>query len=265
VRLTLLQRAIRFLAHTGQGFGAVERLRLARLPRYQPTTTRVFGKNLALVDAASFLVEFDEIFGGRLYDFPAGVPDPLIIDCGANIGLATIFWKRCFPASRIIAFEPDPAIFATLERNVRTFGLGSVTLHDRAVWTAETSLEFRTEGGAGGRLDPAAKGDDVVHVPTVRLRDFLADRVDLLKVDIEGAETEVLADCADVLSNVERLFVEYHSQRSGQQTLHALLALLQAAGFRYHLTPALVASSPFLARPDSFGMDLQLNVFAFRY
>ncbi|MFI5165063.1 MAG: FkbM family methyltransferase [Thermoanaerobaculales bacterium] len=264
MRLTRLQRAIGFLAHTGQGLGAVERLRLARLPRYQRTITRVFGKSLTMVDAASFLVEFDEIFGKRVYDFPAAAPDPLIIDCGANIGLATIFWKRLFPASHIIAFEPDPAIFAALESNVRTFGLGGVTLHDRAVWNAETSLEFRVEGGAGGRLDPNAKGDDVIHVPTVRLRDFLTDRVDLLKVDIEGAETEVLADCGNVLSNVEQLFVEYHSQRGRQQTLHVLLALLQAAGFRYHLTPALVASSPFLARPASCGMDLQLNVFAFR-
>jgi FkbM family methyltransferase len=264
VQLTLLQRAINFLAHTGRGLGAVERLRLARLPRYRAATTRLFGKGLALVDAASFLVEFDEIFGRRLYDFPAGAPDPLIIDCGANIGLATIFWKQRFPASRIIAFEPDPAVFAALEQNVRTFGLHGVTLHASAVWTAETSLEFRAEGGASGRLAPGAQGDRILRVPTVRLRDFLSGRVDLLKVDIEGAETEVLADCVDRLGDVDRLFVEYHSDREEPQTLHCILSLLQDAGFRYHLTEALASPRPFVSRPDSFGMDLQLNVFAFR-
>jgi hypothetical protein len=102
-------------------------------------------------------------------------------------------------------------------------------------------------------------------VKAVRLRSYLAgETVDLLKIDIEGAETVVLKDCADLLSNVERLFVEYHSFEDRPQTLQELLAVLSGAGFRVHAETIGVTSQPFVKRQTYLGMDMQMNIFADR-
>jgi hypothetical protein len=101
-------------------------------------------------------------------------------------------------------------------------------------------------------------------VQAVRLRPHLAGKpVDLLKIDIEGAETLVLKDCADLLSNVERLFVEYHSFGDRPQTLHEVLAILSDAGFRVYVSSA-GSAQPFVRRESYLGMDMQLNIFAMK-
>lgn len=265
--MALLSRLARFaelVSDDPSGLPLRERYRLARLPRYSATTTTLLGRRIAIVDAASFLVDVEEIFRRRVYDFAPAGEAPRIIDCGANIGLATIFLKQRFPRARVAAFEPDPAICAALRGNVAAFALTDVAVEQAAVWTANTALQFRREGAHSGRI---ARGDDpgsFVEVPAVRLRDLLRAPVDLLKLDIEGAETEVLLDCRGSLSAVSALFVEYHSRTGEPQTLDTLLAVLRGAGFRYHVTPAQVSPHPFLERPLSHGMDLQLNIYAFR-
>jgi hypothetical protein len=88
--------------------------------------------------------------------------------------------------------------------------------------------------------------------------------VDFLKIDIEGAETETLKDCADRLGNVENLFVEYHSFDGERQTLDTLIGILAGAGFRLHVHSPNASPQPFVHRDLNAGMDLQLNIFAFR-
>jgi hypothetical protein len=83
-------------------------------------------------------------------------------------------------------------------------------------------------------------------------------------MDIEGAETEVLCDCADCLFNVSHLFVEYHSFVGKKQTISKLLGTLIDANFRVDIHSALTSSHPFLSIDEYLGMDLQLNIFAYR-
>jgi FkbM family methyltransferase len=238
--------------------------RLRRLPRRVHTQTRFLDHEINLVDACTFLIGVEEIFEKGLYDFDTATESPVIIDCGANIGLSVIRFKQCHPTARVIAFEPDPVIFEALRANIESFRLGGVELHNKAVWHLAGAVPFHGEGGASGRLPKAGDIGPVVTVEAVRLRDYLDGRIDLLKVDIEGAETAVFRDCADRLDSVERLFVEYHSHKNERQDLHELLEILQRGGFRYHLKEAHTAAEPFKARPTLLGMDLQLNVFGVR-
>lgn len=241
-----------------------ETRRLRSLPRFEPTATSFLGHRLKLVDAPTFLEGVDEIFGKRIYDFVASTSQPVIIDCGANIGLSTIYFKQRYPESEITAFEPDPQIFDALTENIQEFGLSKVALVQKAIFDAETTTKFQKEGGYSGRLALAGDDENLIDVKTARLRDYLLRKVDFLKVDIEGAECRVLKDCAGVLSNVENLFVEYHSHVGGAQELHELLEVIHDAGFRYHVKEAYAAQLPFLERPLMLGMDLQLNIFGFR-
>ena len=206
---------------------------------------------------------YTEIFEREIYRFRSKTEQPYIIDCGANIGLSVSYFKQHYPQARILAFEADETIFGVLSRNVARLGYQNVELVCRAVWNSETSLNFMNEGADGGRLSGPSDAKDNV-VKTIRLRDYLQGPVDFLKLDIEGAETDVLEDCADVLGNVDCMFVEYHSFAERPQTLHKLTSILAAAGYRLHIHPENASPQPFLSREVYGGMDLQLNVFAFR-
>jgi FkbM family methyltransferase len=244
-----------------------EAARLRQLPRYQATTTPLLSRLIQIVDAPTFLAGRQEIFDRKVYDFEAGRSDPVIIDCGANIGLSVIFFKQRYPAARLVAFEADPNIFRVLEYNVGQFGFTDVALHNEAVWTHNGELSFCLEGGFSGRL-PKGDGDapTQVRVQGCRLRDVLTKGpVDFLKLDIEGAEAAVLEDCREFVRSdwIRHLFLEYHSHAEEPQVLHEILALLTAGGYRYHVDVAYARKRPFVDRQTLVGMDLQLNVYAY--
>jgi FkbM family methyltransferase len=239
---------------------------LQELPRYTPASTALLGETLDIVDAASCLSMYQDIFEQEIYKFKTKISQPFVIDCGANIGMSIIYLKRLYPESSILAFEPDPNVFSVLERNVKSFKLSDVEVIPKAVWNAETNLEFFIEGADGGHLVNQANqsSSKVLQVETVRLRNYLHQPVAFLKIDIEGAETCVIEDCKDVLNNVENIFIEYHSFTEKPQTLHILLDCLINAGFRVHLHANTPLSQPLVQRPISTEMDMQLNIFGFR-
>ena len=75
----------------------------------------------------------NEIFNDEIYSIDHVQKAPLIIDCGANIGLSLIYFKLIRPQSKIIAFEPDIESFKTLKRNVSLHGFLDVILFNKAV------------------------------------------------------------------------------------------------------------------------------------
>lgn len=233
------------------------------MPRFVSTTTNVLGPPLQLVDGPSFYYAYREIWQKRCYEFAATSQQPLIIDAGANVGLSVLFFKSLYPQSRIVAFEPDPAVFRVLEANVRTFGLTDVVLINEALAAREGVLRFHSEGADGGRLVDGADANDI-QVPATRLSPYLSEPVDLLKIDIEGAETDVLIECRERLAGVRHLFAEFHSFVDRAQTLHTVLSIMHDAGFRVHLQPVSTSQRPFMHRQVSSGMDMQVNIFAFR-
>lgn len=240
-----------------------ERYRLAALPRYVETTTNLPGFAWRIPDGPSFLASWEEIFDRGIYDFNAGSGPVRILDCGANVGVSCLYFHQRFPRAKIIAFEPDPKIFSYLQGNMASAGCRNIELVAKAVWSANTTLRFHSEGADAGRVEPGMENQGI-EIPAVRLRDFLNEPVDLLKLDIEGAETEVMLDLAPCLGGVRNIFVEYHSFAGRPQTLGRLVQILADGGFRLHLHPVHVAPQPFLEVPSHLGMDLQLNVFGSR-
>jgi FkbM family methyltransferase len=213
-------------------------------------------------DVASFLSSYESIFVQEAYGFRVDDPRPAILDCGANIGLSVLYFKRLYPQSRITAFEADPAIHRVLVRNLADNGVQGVEVINAAVWSSETTLPFSVEGADAGRLDVG--GDrNLTTVRTVRLRDYLEGRkVDLLKLDVEGAEAEVVLDCAEALTGVRAAFVEHHSFPGRKQELGRLIQVMEAAGFRVHVSPALASPSPLrrLRVDETLRMDMRLNL-----
>ena len=242
-----------------------EHQRLLKFPRYTKTSTLFLGKDIIVPDAASFLFMKKEIFEQGIYKFRADTETPYILDCGANIGLSIIYFKQILPQAEIVGFEPDEMIFSVLKKNLDALGLSDVTLKKRAVWSSETTLMFLEEGADGGRVASKQDLSAAKKVETVRLREYLNRPVDFLKIDIEGAETEVIVDCEDQLHQVKNMFIEYHSFVNRAQTLDQMLSVIRRKGFRYYISsPGLQSAQPFIKVNESLDMDMQLNIYCMR-
>jgi FkbM family methyltransferase len=240
-----------------------ETARLRGISRYTfGETTLIDGQPFQFVDSASFLSSYRQIFLEGVYEFCPGGDPSLIIDCGSNIGLSILYWKKRFPNARVIGFEPDKKIFEVLRRNCKNWELSDVELINKAVWYEEKIQSFWVEGADSGRLTNENNLDQCNQIETVRLKDYLNSRVNFLKVDIEGAETDVLVDCSERLRNVDYLFVEYHSFIHEQQRLDEILSVLRENNFRYFLRHELSSKHP-LNEPFNYnGMDQSINIYA---
>ena len=238
---------------------------LSVLPQGVKGGIDIYGHRFYFHDAMSFYVSHNEILNDEIYKFKPRSGSPVIIDCGANMGVSVLYFARNYPSSTIIAFEPEEEIFNILEKNVGTYELRNVQIHKKAVWSSETELEFTTDNGMGGSVTNTYSNQSPVKVQTVRLADYLQQPVDFLKLDIEGAEYEVLKDCEPFLKNVHDIFVEYHSFVNKEQKLEEILSVLKNAGFRYHLKQSFSRRRPFIDEELSCeNMDMAITIFAYR-
>jgi FkbM family methyltransferase len=237
---------------------------LGRRPRRTPCRARVRGWALEVPDVASFLASYREIFVEREYAFPWSGAAPRILDLGANIGLSVLFFRAAHPLAPIVAVEADPAIFGTLRRNLSANAIGGVELMNRAAWTGPGPVRFRPDGADGGRaVEGAAPG--TIEVETLDVPALLASHsFDVVKMDIEGAESAVLPACREGLARARFVAVEYHSTAGAPQGLAEILRTLRDAGFRVHLHEAVAGRAPFQGGTPHAGFDLQLNVSAWK-
>lgn len=212
-----------------------------------------------------FLEQYKHIFIEELYNFyPQGNEPLVILDCGANIGTATLFFKNKFPAAKVLVFEPGKNECETLKKNVAENNLQNVTVYNHAIWIHNDGISFADTSDMNSRINSNSAAN---MVPTSRLKDIIAaeEKISFLKLDIEGAEIEVLNDCKDVLHKVDKMFVEYHSDPGKQQQFNVLLELLTSFGFRYYIREdCVVTSKPYSHIKPLWGYDLQLQVFAYK-
>ena len=239
---------------------------LQNTPRFTEVSVSFFDNKIKIPDSASSLFLNRELFGLEIYKFETDKNNPLIIDCGANIGFSIIYFKTLYPNSKIIAFEPDQKIFEYLTYNINSFDFGNIELINKGLWKEKTTLKFYSEGADGGRIAIENDMNNIIQIETVKLSKYLQNNeVDFLKIDIEGAETEVLFECQDELKNVKNLFIEYHSFANEKQTLSIILDILEKNDFRYYIDRTSVKSNhPFCNISTYEGFDNQLNIFGYR-
>jgi FkbM family methyltransferase len=142
------------------------------------------------------LATVGEVLLDDLYEVPGLDDVRVIVDIGSHIGTSIVFFRLHHPEARIYGFEPDPRSFATLRANVGE--LPGVTIDQRAVSGASGAATFySSENSLASSLMTDAGARRAVAVDTVSLDDLMddlgLDRIDLLKLDVEGAEYEVLA------------------------------------------------------------------------
>jgi hypothetical protein len=103
------------------GISKRERERLLNYPPFTTGTTKFYDHEFVFSHGPSFIHSVDELLVEEIYKFTTTSQQPYIIDCGANIGLSLYYFKKWYPSSKILAFEPDEQIFNILEKNISYF------------------------------------------------------------------------------------------------------------------------------------------------
>ena len=191
-------------------------------------------KPIRYCDGRSLFHQLADIYLSGAYDFRCPDTNPVILDIGANIGVAVRRCRERFPAAHITAFEPDPSLVAVLRENLRVnWTDGETEIVPSAAWIEDGEASFRSTGGDTGALD--ARGGTTVR--TVNLAEFCAKPVDFFKLDVEGSELPILRhlDAAGCLVNIRSMFVELHHWDGDRLCWHEALALLDRCGFEYRI------------------------------
>lgn len=155
-----------------------------------------------------------------------------IVDVGANIG-AYVLNSRGVTARPIMAFEPDPATFALLARNVGNNALPDVAIHNAACGDRPGTANFLT--GINGEMAETGH-DGTIAVPVMRLDDELrGKRIAFIKIDCEGYEWQVLNGCGETIAAWHpALFVELHPKLIARYG-HSLADVCDLLRPHYHL------------------------------
>ena len=189
---------------------------------------------------------YDSIFDQQIYSFHTNVSTPNIIDAGSNIGIATLFFKSKYPSANILSFEPDPYNFAILKKNIAINNIKNVKVVNAALAKQSGVTSFY------GEIDKNAdtRGNSIINawgnqrttsktitVKAVKLSSYIKSTVDFLKLDIEGAEQQVLEELGDKLRLIKHLIIEVHETKNiyFENNLTIICQILKDYGFELEI------------------------------
>lgn len=165
--------------------------------------------------------------------------DETVLDIGAYVGSFSIAVAK--RVKKVLAIEPDPKNYACLQRNVSK--LANVQTVRKAVWDSKKELKLY--------LDPRypiahsvviPPGSKFINVEADTLDNIVSelgfDKVDFIKMNIEGAELEALQGAKQVLKSARKVVVEAHHVRNGEETWPQVCQFLEAQGFKTHTIEA---------------------------
>jgi FkbM family methyltransferase len=175
-----------------------------------------------------------QLFWRGDYESPKQLHDVRrIVDLGANVGYSCLYWCQRYPQSQVTAFEPHPAHLDAIQENLAMNGLlDRVKVVGAAAGTNERH-SYLTDGRSSSTVtdQPAAFQ---IRVLDIFCEQELANKIDLLKIDIEGSEYEILSDPRFAELNVRAMVVEWHNSPEHPDGLTWCLHKLQSLGYETH-------------------------------
>jgi FkbM family methyltransferase len=215
-----LIRILRLLPVIGPA--GVAKLAAARALGSPRTTVRIrgYGAPLTLRPRDSDLGVLRQTFVAR--DCDVDVPPPKwIVDAGAYVGFTAVFFAKRYPGARIIAIEPSPENVALLRENCARYP--QVTVVEGALWYEPGSLEleFSKRGSWATQVRAATTGKVRAMTVSDVMKEHGIPEIDLLKIDIEGAEREIFSRPLPWLEKVGTLVCELHGKDCERAVLGA--------------------------------------------
>ncbi|MBH0200290.1 MAG: FkbM family methyltransferase [Nitrospira sp.] len=204
-----------------QMFGTFEGARIYVGAKYGRQELRLnvpgLRSHLVLRGGTSDRPTFQKVFFEHEYDVDLGFQPRLIVDGGANVGYASVYFAHRFPEALVLAVEPDPGNFRLLTSNTEAYQ--NIRRFNYALWPRQAFLKIENPSGNQDSFRVAEVTEKAVHtIPAISIPDLLkqtgAESIDLLKLDIEGAEKELFEDeaAAGWISRIGALIVELHDR-----------------------------------------------------
>jgi len=165
------------------------------------------------------------------------VKDWVVIDVGAHIGTFAILAVKVLGAKSVFAYEPDKVNFLQLQKNIQLNSLNNIYPQNVAIWKCRGELKlYYDENLTLGSFLVIETGDKFYKIPSKTINDILDMQklkfTDLLKLDIEGAEYEVILNMSSSdFKRIRRLFVEYHDREGVKLEPRALVSKLKENDF----------------------------------
>lgn len=170
-------------------------------------------------------------------------PGDVVLDLGAYCGASTYFFARAVgEQGHVFAFEPDPHNFQALCRNMTKHDCRNVTTIPRGIWSSSTTLRFQAEGNMGSRVASISnRSTHLQEVSVVSLedavREFGIERVNVVKMDIEGAEAMVLEHGRDFLRRFRPMLIIEPHEVDGELSTGAVCKVLDEVGYLTEVIP----------------------------
>lgn len=195
---------------------------------------KTLNRDVVLRTGSSDVACFEKVFIDREYADPFETTPLTIVDAGANIGMASLFFSENYPDARILAIEPEPSNVELLRKNCA--GLPNLTIVQAAVWPVKKDLAIKDPGAEKWAFSVAESNGNssgkAVKIPAITIPEIIDrfgfERINLLKLDIEGAEKELFArDAESWMSKVDLIVIELHDryvQGCSQEFYRALQA-----------------------------------------
>jgi FkbM family methyltransferase len=209
------QVALYYQVFGPRGLWIFARTRHLEVPAEMELRVPDFGHRLVLRLKSSDLPTYSKIFRSQDYHFYTSKEPRFIIDAGANVGYAALYFAKQFPEARILAIEPEEGNFKLLQKNTATFR-NIVPVHG-ALWNKNGTINLVDPGiGPWGfqTHENASEHAFVTSVPAFTIDRLMKDhgfeRVDILKVDIEGGEKEVFENSEEWIDKVGVIMAELH-------------------------------------------------------
>ena len=175
-----------------------------------------------------------EIFVHKYLQTPVRIPPErvkLIVDLGANVGMSCLYWLSAYWRAEVVAFEPHPGHAAQWRINLDRNGfLSRATLHNAAAGVHDGTAWISDAGTSSQVRDIPGSGFEVEVIDFFRT--FSGQRIDILKVDIEGGEHALLEDPRFETLDVRNIIMEWHRSDDGSRGEAWCRARLESLGFK---------------------------------
>ena len=195
-----------------------------------------------------------QVFIESTYDWELAVNPSVIIDAGANIGLAAVFFANKYPEAKIYAIEPDISNFEMLVQNTSMYP--NITVIHAALWKENKEISLynpSTKKDAFRAKDKETNGHDYDSSSVIGLTmdNILSSHdipyVDILKIDIEGSEKEVFANPTSWISKVGVVMIELHDYIKIGCSRNFFMATAEFEGLAQHGETTVIAMTKFLS------------------
>jgi FkbM family methyltransferase len=191
-------------------------------------------RNIYLRTYAGDIRMFYEIFWEQVYRLPAVFPvvNGIIIDAGANIGMTSLYFSIFFPRAHIYCIEPVADNFRLLKMNLdREINSGKVHAVKAALYPGNGEVRINEDGWAyNASVGDAGRSSAEAITMDKFISNNKLEKIDLLKIDIEGAEKFIFLSDTSWLQKVNAILIEIHSVR----VVAEIKSILLNAGFYWY-------------------------------